>query len=1323
MERYSDVGFIIISILFVFLISCLKTPTDPTTKCENVELLLFTKDNDNTAHAGTAREVGLSITLPHLIDHYDINSSCNDFYTTITITSERKTDTAYIYPVFEQEGICTLRVTGYCIDRKTDEKETDLVIHVLEGHPSLSAASLTEDLTTHAGRSDTLGFIIDTQWIDVISHSVESDPDLGSSEMHLIKPVENDTVLVYFNPAESDTYTVTLTATADTLETTASITVTVFESFIPVSSDNSQTLITGTVDTLMYTLTEAQIGDGITMELLNPEDLPDDIASIIPGGDDSLLIRVSTDREATLSFSIVTTNSELTDTTDYALPFVNATDVVWTETFVSTDATEGSEKNVDLTHHFYTGVTLDAITLNTDAGSIDNSGIWHFTPPWGSESPLSTTITAKRGDTDQNLIILLKVNPEDDTDPVITLKYPSTPAKTISSSKTTVSVIVTDADAGVHTVTFATSETTIEGKRGNDSTFTAVISGLLKDDATEVVITATDKSMNRNSNAKTITLTYDPTMEDEDGPIFIFVNGSQNGERVTMATGTMMYIITDDSDIDSVWWKFNSEFVTSLSVSGDNEYTLNYELTSFGVNRIKLFARDGSSNTNEASLDISLTYNTEPSAITLTSPADNDSNVSIAVTFKWDGGDDADGDRVTFTVNYGTSKDGLTGTATVSGKTATLSNSLDYNTTYFWQVTGSSESSDYSDEVQSGIFKFTTEGSLPRISVHPETVSVEEGESVTFSVTASGFGTLKYQWRENGSDIDTATDNSFTISSVDITLDGNSYDCVVSNDVGDVTSNPATLTVTSIPVYAVTFYPDGGEPAPNVQQVQEGNSVQLPEEMQKDGFRFRGWYTSNSFATEFDFSSPVNGPRYAYARWIAVYAITYQRNEADDGTVPVDENTYENGQMVTAALNSGGLSRNGYTFNGWNTSNTGTGGTHYGVGSTFSMGSDSIVLYAEWKLIPYSITCHYNDGVGSNPISYTIISSNIPLSEASRPAYEFDGWYTDSGFSGSPVTSIPSGSTGDKVFWAKWEMKAPTITDSITDKSCPVNDSVTFTVEATGVDLEYEWQLNDSIVATGSSYTTSSLTADDISSLRLYKCIVSNDGGSVECFATLSVSTVTDIDNNEYHEVKIGNQVWMVENLKVTHFNNGDSIPNLDTNDLWAACTSAAYCWYNNNEFTYKEPYGALYNWHAVVNPDNIAPVGWRVPTDSDWTHLEDFLIANGYNWDSTLVDDKVAKSLAADFRWVSSTIQGTIGSNLESNNRTGFTAFGGGYRAFTNGSFSALNLYGFWWSSTEDDSSDDRAYARSLCASHAWLAKNIAFFNMGYSVRCMRDY
>jgi len=116
---------------------------------------------------------------------------------------------------------------------------------------------------------------------------------------------------------------------------------------------------------------------------------------------------------------------------------------------------------------------------------------------------------------------------------------------------------------------------------------------------------------------------------------------------------------------------------------------------------------------------------------------------------------------------------------------------------------------------------------------------------------------------------------------------------------------------------------------------------------------------------------------------------------------------------------------------------------------------------------------------------------------------------------------------------------------------------------------------------------------------------VRGDGYRIRVIADENdITTVTDIDGNVYKTVKIGDQWWMAENLKVRHYRNGDPIPHEINNVEWIMLTTGAYCYYDNDS-SHAADYGALYNWYTVSDFRNIAPEGWHVPTDEEWKELE----------------------------------------------------------------------------------------------------------------------
>ena len=207
-------------------------------------------------------------------------------------------------------------------------------------------------------------------------------------------------------------------------------------------------------------------------------------------------------------------------------------------------------------------------------------------------------------------------------------------------------------------------------------------------------------------------------------------------------------------------------------------------------------------------------------------------------------------------------------------------------------------------------------------------------------------------------------------------------------------------------------------------------------------------------------------------------------------------------------------------------------------------------------------------------------------------------------------------------------------------------------------------------------------------------------------------STVTDLDGNAYHTVTIGTQVWMVENLKTTKFSDGTAIPLVSDNVAWISLNSPGYCYYGN-DYSNSNTYGALYNWYAV-NTGILAPAGWHVPTDADWTTLEDYVNANLGNSGS------VAKALASKTDWTSSTEYGAIGNDLTKNNASGFSALPGGGRG-DYGYFSDIGGTGIWWSSSETNGGG--AWYRDLWFNWSEVGHGSSMMlEFGFSVRCIKD-
>jgi uncharacterized protein (TIGR02145 family) len=198
-----------------------------------------------------------------------------------------------------------------------------------------------------------------------------------------------------------------------------------------------------------------------------------------------------------------------------------------------------------------------------------------------------------------------------------------------------------------------------------------------------------------------------------------------------------------------------------------------------------------------------------------------------------------------------------------------------------------------------------------------------------------------------------------------------------------------------------------------------------------------------------------------------------------------------------------------------------------------------------------------------------------------------------------------------------------------------------------------------------------------------------------------AASNITDITDG-YASVRIGTQRWMTTNLSVTHYRNGDRIPQVKDPHKWATLTTGAWCWYNNNSDT-GAVYGRLYNWYAVNDPRGLAPIGWHIPGDAEWNTLSAFLGGDA-------VAGGKMKEIGTT-HWAP--------PNYGATNSSGFTGLPGGYR-FNDGTFYNINYYGFWWSSTENLS--DGAWYRDLLYGNSNLAKFSYYKESGLSIRCVKD-
>jgi uncharacterized protein (TIGR02145 family) len=250
---------------------------------------------------------------------------------------------------------------------------------------------------------------------------------------------------------------------------------------------------------------------------------------------------------------------------------------------------------------------------------------------------------------------------------------------------------------------------------------------------------------------------------------------------------------------------------------------------------------------------------------------------------------------------------------------------------------------------------------------------------------------------------------------------------------------------------------------------------------------------------------------------------------------------------------------------------------------------------------------------------------------------------------------------------------------------------------------------NKTADGTGTGSFTNSITgliASTTYYIRAYATNRAGNGyGSERSFKTDSgaqTGTVTDIDGNVYLTIKIGNQWWMAENLKVTHYRNGDAITNITDGTTWDGLATGAYCEYDNNVANVAT-YGRLYNWYAVNDSRNMVPTGWHVPTDVEWQTLVDYLGGDA------VAGGKMKEAGTA--HWIS--------PNTDATNESGFSGLPGGYRAGSGNDYN-LGGYAYIWSSTEGSSY--YAWSRDLDYSNSEVYRIGSNKHFGFSVRCIKD-
>ena len=186
--------------------------------------------------------------------------------------------------------------------------------------------------------------------------------------------------------------------------------------------------------------------------------------------------------------------------------------------------------------------------------------------------------------------------------------------------------------------------------------------------------------------------------------------------------------------------------------------------------------------------------------------------------------------------------------------------------------------------------------------------------------------------------------------------------------------------------------------------------------------------------------------------------------------------------------------------------------------------------------------------------------------------------------------------------------------------------------------------------------------------------------------------------------VKIGTQNWTVNNLSTCYYRNGDSIPQVQDTTAWENLTTGAWCYYNNNKDN-DTVYGKLYNYYAVIDSRGLAPQGFHIPSDGEWTILTDFLGG----------EKEAGTKMKTTSGWENDSLK-----NGNGNNSSGFAGIPAGFRRYS-GSFLKNGLTGIWWSKTEGNS--NYSWSRFLSNANGFVNRHgDCKKKAGLSVRCLKD-
>ncbi len=1267
-----------ILILGFILFNCKLPAPPPGSEDARVSLLLKSSDGkiDRTGSiqdsVGKEVQIGIVLYLTQYIDSSVVRVilDADTEHTLPWAFKKNMVDTVFFPITFSKAGTYKVEVTSYITDQPNSIAEGKIIIY---GPPQVNKKP---ELKVPAAQSTVVG--------QTVSFSVSaSDPDVSQIV----------TISASQKPENA-------TFTADTFRWTPAIRDTGIIKVVFVATDNGIPVLSAT-DSVSIFVSATQVNhapqwtnkniqrtvkagalfsydlssncsdpdnEKVTFSLISAPPAKDTIIgttySFTPTAADTgkhtvhIIAKDSSGLTDTLTFGLTVSATDVPDSIPPVLTFQSPSK----DTVISTDSFEVKVSCIDDSGCSVKGFR-DGIAF-TIKKSVSTTNLWTGMVKGiaaGSYSTIKIVATDSSAAKNKDSVAIKIKYDNDKTGPVITLVNPARDSVTISTNSYIVMLKVTD-PSGVLSVNGTSGTTPLEGVKDTGSIWKINVNSLENNKTTVVVLSATDSSLQANKTFDTVYIKSE------------IINGYtiKFDKNDNAATGTMADQTINSGDSAklsvNVFAKAGSTFCGWMITPADTTITYtDGAMFKMGTSNVTLYAKW----IKKATFPLNITA-TNGSVIKTPDASVYDSGSTVGLKAKattgykfvnWTGDVTGTDDSTTVVINK------------VTSITANFS-PVPYTVTY------SSQETTYS----------TATVNYNALAIEP---AVPQGG------TCDTFG----GWYSSAT---YATKWNFSTNKI----------------IGTTTLYAKWTKLT----YTVTYNPNGAVSgsAPAQQTKTCDSALTLAANsgnLAKTGFIFSGWNTATD-GTGTDYaqstSYTINAPLVLFAKWKTdILMVSFNSN---GGSTIASKMVAYGGFVTEPAVPT----KAGAVFAGWYSNQSLTTPFDFATAITVTR-----TLYAKWNPI-FTVTYNANGGSGAVPVDTNKYQNGqvvtvLGAGSLSRANYTFAGWNTQADTLGTNFgVSFPMGNV-NVVLYAKWRMNVPTITTHPANKTCPINDSVTFTVVATGAGLSYQWQKNNGNIAgaTSASYTPPALTVADTAGAATYRCVVSNSGGTATSNgATLAISTLTDVNGNVYHQVKIGSQVWTMENLRATTYTNGTSVSKDTSAATWKDANTPKYCYYNNtNNADSIKKFGALYNWYVVdpLNTSKIAPTGWHVPTDAEWDSLQNYLIANGYNWDNTKQDNKIAKSMAAKTDWDVSADAGTIGNDLSKNNKSGFSAFPAGYRP-NNGVYFSQGYYGYFWSSTANEDMPLYAWFRYLGSFTEDFQRNSENKSLGFSIRLIKD-